>query len=296
MKQNGLAITARVIVLVAVAGVAGYFLLGNQSTTNELPADWQFVDADSFTLSLPPGWTFNKLQGKDSYAGEFVGDGAKLGFDYGWYSDPLAQDGDPDYNITYETIGGYKAKIVVPKIVGNGTTGVYFDDLGGEIQKTRLQISGYNLTAFQQETVLKIFRTIKFPERSALDTANWKTYHNDKYGFEIQYPANLVPSESRTYRPQKLSTFLDVCFAPINSNKLYCEAKLYVAHNSQLNALIPKNYRSVLLAEKDNIIYVLDATSEIGSYMSSKEDIFQEMIKTFKFIELPRILDGGDCC
>lgn len=200
MNQKGFANIALIVLVVVLAGVAGYFALNNRPVepaptppvtneqptptstqptknepaptkptqnnnppvTNGTPTNWQFVDANSFTLSLPPGWKFNKLQGIDSYVGEFVGDGTKLGFDYGWYSNPLADDSDPNHTVTYETIDGYKAKIVVPKIAGNGTTGVYFADLGGEIQKTRLQISGHNLSAVQQETALKIFRTLKF--------------------------------------------------------------------------------------------------------------------------------------
>ena len=132
--------------------------------TGTTPTDWQFIDA-GFTLSLPPEWKFNKLQGTDSYVGEFVGDGVNLGFDYGRYSSPLTKDNDPHHIVTYETIDGYKAKIVVPKVVGSGTTGVYFGDLGGGgdgIEKIKLQVSGYNLTASQQEIALKIFHTLKF--------------------------------------------------------------------------------------------------------------------------------------
>lgn len=171
MNQKGFANIAIVILIVAVLGVAGYFVWNNWSstpiandstpTTTEVESNWQFIDADSFTLSLPSGWKFNKLQGIDSYVGEFVGDGAKLSFDYGWYSNSLADDNDPDHIVTYETIDGYEAKIVVPKITGQGITGIYFADLGGEIQSTSFQISGRDLTASQQETALKIFRTIK---------------------------------------------------------------------------------------------------------------------------------------
>lgn len=171
MNQKGFTNIIIVILVVALLGIAGYFAWSNWSstptpndstpTTTEVPTNWQFVDANSFTLSLPPGWKFNKLQGIDSYVGEFVGDGATLGFDYGWYSNSLADDNDPDHIVTYETIDGYRAKIVIPKVIGTGTTGIYFADLGGGIQKTSFQISGRDLTESQQETALKIFRTIK---------------------------------------------------------------------------------------------------------------------------------------
>lgn len=123
--------------------------------------DWQIVDAGIFIVSLPPGWKFNKLQGIDSYIGEFIGDGVKLEFDYGWYSNSLAEDNDPNYVVTYETIDGYKAKIVMPRVTGAGTVGVYFSDLDGE-QKTRLQLSGQSFSASQQEIAMKIFHSPKF--------------------------------------------------------------------------------------------------------------------------------------
>ena len=167
MNQKGFANIALIILAVVLAGVAGYFALNNRSATptptppvtNGTPTNWQFIDANSFTLSLPPSWEFNKLQGIDSYVGEFVGDGAKLGFDYGWYSNSLAEDNDPNHTVTYETISGYRAKIVVPKVAGSGTTGVYFGDLGNQ---NRFNLYGDNLTASQQESALKIFRTLKF--------------------------------------------------------------------------------------------------------------------------------------
>lgn len=172
MNQKGFTSIIIIILVVAVISIAGYFVWSNwssaptpddsTSTENEVQTNWQFVDANLFTLSLPPRWEFNKPQGIDSYVGEFVGGDAKLGFDYGWYSNPLAEDNDPDHIVTYETIDGYRAKIVVPKITGEGTTGVYFADLGGEEwQKIGFQISGSDLTRSQQETALKIFRTIK---------------------------------------------------------------------------------------------------------------------------------------
>ena len=170
MNQRGFANIVLIVLVVAVIGIAGYFILSNRSPvpgptpplTNETPTNWQFIDAGSFTLSLPPNWKFNKLQGIDSYVGEFVGDDAKLHFDFGWYSNSLAEDSDPNHIVTYETIDGYRAKIVVPKVTGNGITGVYFDKLGDEgPQQTRFNLYGENFTSSQQETALKIFRTLK---------------------------------------------------------------------------------------------------------------------------------------
>ncbi|MEK9156814.1 MAG: hypothetical protein AAB448_01605 [Patescibacteria group bacterium] len=170
MHKKSLVRVAMAIVLVAVIGAIGYVIMNNRSVapaiTSEATENWQFVDTNSFTLSLPPGWEFNALPGIDSYVGEFVGDEVTLGFDYGWYSNSLAEDGDTDYVITYEIIGGHSAKLVVPVVGGSGTTGVYFEDLGSN-KMDRLQISGENLTTFQQDVALRIFRTLQFVEKDA---------------------------------------------------------------------------------------------------------------------------------
>lgn len=120
------------------------------------------VDAGMFSISLPPGWTFNKLQGIDSYVGEFAGDGVRLTFDYGAYSNPLPETGDPKYAVTYEMIDGRQAKVVVPKVAGEGIVGVYFPDIGGKAQTTKLEVHGEGLGASQQGAVLKAFRSVKF--------------------------------------------------------------------------------------------------------------------------------------
>ena len=175
MNQRRFVNIVLIVLVVAIVGIAGYFILINRSPiselttplTNETPTNWQFIDAGSFTLSLPPYWKFNKLQGIESDVGEFVGDSAKLRFDFGWYSNSLVEDNDPNHIVTYETIDRYRAKIVVPKVTSNGITVVYFDKLGDEgPMHTRFNLYGENFTSFQQETALKIFRTLKIVKQS----------------------------------------------------------------------------------------------------------------------------------
>ena len=135
----------------------------NPSPTSKQAPDpaiknWQSIDAGAFSIALPGGWKFNKLQGMDSYVGEFVGGGIKLSFDYGQYSNSLPDFGDPDHNIHYEIIDESGAKVVTP-IGKNGTTGVHFESLESQ---NKFTLYGTNLTLSQQETALKIFHTIKF--------------------------------------------------------------------------------------------------------------------------------------
>lgn len=132
------------------------------SVTDPAVAGWQTIDTEGFTLLLPPGWTFHRRQGMDSSVGDFVGDGVALSFDYGQYSNPLPSDDDATHTVTYEDIDGHRAKIVVPKVVGDGTTGVHFADVNDIRQGIRLTIYSDGLNTLQQENALKIFRTVKF--------------------------------------------------------------------------------------------------------------------------------------
>jgi len=122
-------------------------------------SNWLKVEAGAFSIYAPPGWKFRQRQGIDSFVGEFAGDGVVLDFDYGLYSNPLADDNEPTYVVTHETIGGYKARIVRPSVAGHGITGIYFPEIASG---NKLCLHGQNLTDTQRELALRIFRTIRF--------------------------------------------------------------------------------------------------------------------------------------
>ena len=157
-----------------------------------------------FSLHEPASnWRENEVQGFDSYVREIVtADGDTIHTDYGVYSNSLEEEGvrmypssmipwflERDIDTTgmlfldkekieeadrekyrkwknsFETIDGYRAKIVEPKVVGDGLTGVYFDSLGvGNMGKIKLQISGIDLTPESNEFFLKSIRTIRIKE------------------------------------------------------------------------------------------------------------------------------------
>jgi hypothetical protein len=108
----------------------------------------------------PPQWEFRQLQGIDSYVGEFVGDGVVLTFDFGQYSSGyLKKAKAPAYSVAKTHVGGHSAIVVHPGTPGHGTTGAYFPKVAG---KDSLCIWGKELTANQQELVLRMFETIRF--------------------------------------------------------------------------------------------------------------------------------------
>jgi hypothetical protein len=125
-------------------------------------ADWFRVTAGPFSISAPPGWHLNQLQGVDSYVGEFVGDGLTLKFDFGAYSNDLKDTKKPAYIVVHKSIDGFRAKVVSPRTPGHGITAIYFSNVD---HKNRLCLWGNDLSATQQELALRIFETIQFGGR-----------------------------------------------------------------------------------------------------------------------------------
>lgn len=135
-------------------------IVAGQASTAKLPDGWQKLDAEYFSLFAPAGWKFRKWVGIDSYVGEFAGDGVRLAFDYGHYSNSLPDDAKaPTHIVVEEQVGGHLAKIVNSKVPSQGVTAVYLGDVG---DSNVLYIDGRNLCASQQQTVLLMFRTIRF--------------------------------------------------------------------------------------------------------------------------------------
>lgn len=170
MLRNDVKISIALVLAIVAVSIIGYVVKAPGSSESVPPVvetvsmeGWAATDVGGFTISLPPDWEYRPLQGIDSLVGNFVGDGVTMSFDFGWYSNSLVEDSDPAYTVTYETIDGENAKIVVPKSTTDGMTGVYFEGLGSN-GMNRLQISGSGLTDEQQSLVLQMFRTIQFAE------------------------------------------------------------------------------------------------------------------------------------
>ena len=65
---------------------------------------------------------------------------------------------------SFEMINNLKAKMVTPKKIGIGLTGVYFENTSSKRKGMRFQISGYNLSPNNQKSFLKAIKTIKFKD------------------------------------------------------------------------------------------------------------------------------------
>lgn len=146
----------------------------NQKPTN---SNTKILEFGPFTIETPKSWTKIKELGTDSYVGKIAIDNKDtLDFDLGWYSNKLYETDvtildssmmnlvdtnavnfysilfvknknlvDPDKyrknNISWDTIDGYRAKIVYPRQSGIGITGVYIDSLwqaGSDVDRFNL--------------------------------------------------------------------------------------------------------------------------------------------------------------
>jgi hypothetical protein len=126
------------------------------------------LDFRSFTIETPVTWEKVKVQGIDSYVGKItINSKYSAEFDLGMYSNHLVDEDDPEaanrYTITWNTIDGRKAKIVSPRRVGNGITGIYIDSLWGEgLNRTRFNLYTHNLDKINEKLLLNAISTLKF--------------------------------------------------------------------------------------------------------------------------------------
>lgn len=156
------------------------------------------LDFGDFRLKTPGSWKKLKPEACDSNAGIIITkNNDSIFYDYGPYSYSLEENiaiiSRKDFNellavnpkadttqfividkntnredfvkskITYKKIDGYKAKIVEPKQIGKGITGIYIDSLKTDpIGNIKFNLYGINLKKESQAELLKAIQTLQF--------------------------------------------------------------------------------------------------------------------------------------
>jgi len=170
-------------------------------------------------------------------------------------------------------------------------------------------IISVGILAYQQWWVkkhlekLSEFPELKIPEKITQDeTINWKTYKNEKYGFEIKYPDNFkideFPGEVIFYKGEKLTTppgsVLDpypIALVIYNRGKDCGDCSVFTLENITI-----AGYHAVKAITNNQLTDYLWITGEskavrINYGAHDKEDkvksdvTFNQMLSTFKFIE-----------
>ena len=161
--------------------------------TKKSVSDSNLLDFKSFTIETPSSWKKIDLRGVDSYIGGIQIDSSQgASFDLGFYSNDLNEfvkvklhdttyafvatsDNPPlivDSNfmekikkckVLWDTIDGYRAKLVIPINSGFGVTGIYIDSLWQlDSKNVKFTLSGNNLTHENETKLLKAFKTLRF--------------------------------------------------------------------------------------------------------------------------------------
>ena len=151
------------------------------------------LDFKSFTIETPPSWRKVESRGVDSYVGGILIDSTQgASFDLGLYSNDLSEFvkvnlhdttyafvatgnnpplmGDSNFmekikkcKVVWDTIDGYRAKLVLPINSGLGVTGIYIDSIWQlNSQNVKFQLSGNNLNPVNQKQLIKAFKTLRF--------------------------------------------------------------------------------------------------------------------------------------
>ena len=120
-------------------------------------SDWQELDLKAFSISIPKQWHYQKEQGVDSFVGEISGPKITLFFDYSGMGYASHLDELTEENIHIDSTDNFITKIIWPKIVGKGTTGIYIHSRKSSLN---FQMNGKNLSEKDQELALRAFKSI----------------------------------------------------------------------------------------------------------------------------------------
>jgi len=150
-------------------------LLCGCSSKTKIPKDWKPSDTKCFTFLMPPDMKGKHREQLDGDAGDYRNKSIALSFEYSWYTDPI--DGRPsglDFQEGELLIDKKTARLVTltePASVFPYRAAVYFRETGtgkntggSIVVSPNLTMKAESTTPEAQETVKKIFGTIRFPK------------------------------------------------------------------------------------------------------------------------------------
>ena len=151
--------------------------------SSEGASDWKMFELGDFSVSLPSDMRSVPVRGIDSHVGEFQGEGLKVDFDYGLYSNPLTRrdlSSSRDlqsFSEDWTLIDGRRAKIVHASWTAKEGAkpdyfcGVYFPDVSLEDPNSKgRSITKLNLCISSERPIDPAladhaFRSIRFGTR-----------------------------------------------------------------------------------------------------------------------------------
>ncbi len=114
------------------------------------------------------------------------------------------------------------------------------------------------------------------------ETADWKTYRNEKYGFELKYPSEFLLNITQGYVGPGVpgGEYDDAAIAlhyRTSENSYLLSVLIYT--KDQWEKFGKKDYSSTFLGENNELIYASETI---------KSDLADQILSTFKFIKLEK--------
>lgn len=228
------------------------------------PIAWHELDLKSFKLKAPETWNIFKEQGVDAYIGGITNGTDSLWFYYGWYISGPKDNNQETHLYAQETINGHLAIIEIPKKDSIGGMQVFIPNVTANDQ---FALGGHNIK--DQETVLKIFRSVRFEGSDTLSNSNVNVSKFREYPY----------GSGRTL----YYGFCSPCHFP--SNKEMTGPPLTTAMKNKTTGWIYKFLTDRTSVTTDSMHTAAQSTPGCFEFKElSKQDVAQivEYIKTFK--------------
>jgi len=144
------------------------------------------------------------------------------------------------------------------------------------------------------------------PEQEIDETADWKTYRNDRYGYEVKYPNNWKVQEGGAPRSPTFSYHwneniycqFDIVVTPVDyggeiawyKENDYKETKYGIGGISAIRfnkSQVGKNSEPLdaIFFDKNSNYYRISLRTSTNKYEVGCNDVFNQILSTFKFIE-----------
>jgi hypothetical protein len=128
-----------------------------------IPTDWELLDAGDFILYAPSSWVLEAGTGYDSNVGTITNGEITLNYDYGMHASQFANSSNYDsasYDMTVQNLNGFDG-IIYTSIDEDGFTTLNVIDAKGA---SSLNLYGRDLNDEQESLVIDIFKTIFFKQ------------------------------------------------------------------------------------------------------------------------------------
>ncbi|WP_133259574.1 hypothetical protein [Pseudochryseolinea flava] len=123
----------------------------------------QRLDLGDISIEVPRAWRYTPVLGISAGFLE-VQEGEKVSINYGPYCNNLHTD-PSTHDINFALVDDKGAKIVRPKISGDGFTGIYFENIkNGNTTDFKLLIVGLNVSPDTEQSLLRAFKTLTFEQ------------------------------------------------------------------------------------------------------------------------------------